>query len=90
MISKSEWPKWSPSSILHIHTDEEEVSTIPELEIVTVQNPEENQCIDITRYSKLTKLYRVTAYILHFINNLKATTSKMTRPQTATELNQSQ
>ena len=90
LISKSEWPKWSSSSILHIYTDEEEVSTIPVLEIATVQNPGVNQCIDITRYSKLTKLYRVTTYVLRIINNLKATTSKMTGPLTATELNQSQ
>ena len=90
LISESEWPKWSPSSILHIHTDEEGVSTIPVLEIATVQNSGVNQCFDITRYSKLTKLYRVTAYVLRFINNLKATTSKMSGPLTATELNQSQ
>ena len=89
LISESEWPKWSPSSILHIHTDEEEVSTIPVLEIATVQNSGVNKCFDITRYSKLTKLYRVTAYVLCFINNLKDTTSKMTGPLTATELDYS-
>ena len=66
------------------------MSTIPVLETATVQNSGVNQCFDITRYSKLTKLYRVTAYVLRFINNLKATMSKMSGPLTATELNQSQ
>jgi len=90
LSSECDWPKWSPTSILHISTDEDVEPTIPVLEITTENKPGVNQCIDINRYSKLHKLYRVTAYVLRFVNNLKAASSKVTGPLTAKELNQSQ
>ncbi|XP_065920288.1 uncharacterized protein [Dysidea avara] len=90
LTTESDWPQWSPSSILHVNTDEEVESTTAVMKTATVHKPGVNQCIDISSYSTLTKLYRITAYVLRFITNLKATSSKVTGPLTATELNQSQ
>ena len=90
LTSEPEWPKWSPASILHVTTDEKVESTNPVTEKTTANNPGVHQCININRYSKLTKLYRVTAYVLRFINNSKGTSAKLTRPLTAVELNHAQ
>ena len=56
----------------------------------TVNNLGVHQCIDIDRYSKLSKLYRVTAYVLRFINNCKKTSPRLNTPLTAVELNHAQ
>ena len=71
-------------------TYEEVESTIPVTKTSIVCNPGVHQCIDINRYSKLTKLYRVTVYVLRFINNSKKKSPKLTRPLTAVELNHAQ
>ena len=89
LTSELDWPKWSPASILHVATDEEVESTTV-TETSTVCNLGVHQCIDINRYSKLSKLYRVTAYVLRFINNSRRTSSRLTTPLTAAELDRAQ
>ena len=76
--------------MLHISTDEVVESTTPVLEISTICKSAVKQCIDFNRYIKLKKLYRNTAYVLNFINKLKASSSKVTGPLIAKELSQSQ
>ena len=71
-------------------TDEEVQPTSPVTERTMTCNPGVNQCIDINRYSKLTKLYRVTAYVLCCITNSKKTSPKLTSPLTAVELSHAQ
>ena len=50
-------------------TDEEAQSTSPVTERTITYNTGVNQCIDINRYSKLTKLYRVTAPLMKIGNS---------------------
>ena len=63
LTSEHEWPKWSPASILHVTMGQEAQPTSPTIERTMTCNPGVNQCIDINGYSKLTKLYGVTAYV---------------------------
>ena len=77
------------SSVLHISTSEE-TEPIP----VVTDNPSAISgiylVIDTNRHSRLTKLLRVTAYGLHFINNTKMPSQKTSGPLTATELHNTQ
>lgn len=49
-----------------------------------------HKIIDLSRYSTLTKLLRVTGYVLRFINNLRDSTAKQTGTLSVTELNTAQ
>ena len=46
--------------------------------------------IDLFKYSTLTKLLRVTGYVLRFISNLKDSTAKQNSPLSVEELNTAQ
>ena len=46
--------------------------------------------VDLSRYSTLTKLLRVTSCVLRFITNLKGSTVKQTGPLSVEELNTAQ
>ena len=89
LTSMCDWPTWSPSSVLHISTSEE-TEPIP----VATDNPTAvsgvHLVIDINRHSRLTKLLRITAYMLRFINNAKMPSQKTSGPLTATELHNTQ
>jgi len=86
LTSESNWPKWSPSSVLHITTSEETEPLPAVTGSPTTIASGIHLVIDINRHSKLTKLRRVTAYVLRFIKNAKTPSLKMTSPLTATEL----
>jgi len=86
LISEPNWPHWSPTSILHVITEEEITSTATIEETPTVSKPGINQCTDITRHSTLTKLYRTTAYVKCFIDNARGSTPKLPGPLTTVEL----
>ena len=77
------------SSVLHISTSEE-TEPIP----VVTDNPSAISgiylVIDTNRHSRLTKLLRVTAYVLHFINNTKMPSQKTSGLLTATEFHNTQ
>ena len=86
---KSNWPTWSPACIHHIQaTEEAEIATLEE-EQNTIQ-PSISQVIDISRHNKLTKLLRVTAYVLRFIDNIKNPSQKNTEPLTVSEIDRAQ
>ena len=80
LTSMCNWPTWSPSSVLHISTTEP----------IATDNPTAisgvHLVIDINRHGRLTKLLRVTAYVLRFINNAKMPSQKTSGSLTATEL----
>ena len=87
-------PQWSTTDIQHVQL------TVAETEVLS-PNPveetsEDNQLssvatiIDIERYSTLSKLLYVTAYVLRFIECIKSHGSKPTGPITAGELSKAQ
>ena len=71
-------------------TSEETEFTTTEPEKTTQPEASVHQIIDITRHSKLTKLYRVTDYVLRFITNIKKLSQKKRGPLTVSELNRAQ
>ena len=86
---QSNWPTWSPTCIHHIQSTEEVEIANSEEEQNTVQ-PSISQIIDISRHSKLTKLFRVTAYVLRFIDSIKKKLQKNIGPLTVSEINRAQ
>ena len=89
---EEQWPVWSPTEILHVQLASAETEVlVPESD----EQPAEEQTgvqtvIDIERYSTLTKLLYVTAYVLRFIECVKPHVSKATGPITVTELSKAQ
>lgn len=49
-----------------------------------------SKIIDLSKYSILTKLIRVTSYVLRFITNVRDSTTKQTGPLSVKELNTTQ
>ena len=89
LLSESQWPRWSPSQVLHLHLSQPLDEETPTGEPVKTQPLEEKtgiHCvIDISRYSTLTKLLGVTAYVLRFIRNLRKLEPKDVGPLSAKE-----
>ena len=71
LLDRSTWPTWTPTSALHLQT-EEEASPTPVAQ-PTEESTENEPCvlsiIDISQYSSIYRLIAVTAYILRFIHN---------------------
>ncbi|XP_076089954.1 uncharacterized protein LOC143061985 [Mytilus galloprovincialis] len=67
----SKWPSWKPNdtTVLLTSTDIEDSSTADK-EIDNQQGI--HQIVQITRYSTLSKLLRITAYLLRFIRNCRS------------------
>jgi len=87
LTSQPDWPKWSPATILHIQTGEEDELTNPTTNASTEPKPGLIQIMDINRYGTLMKLHGITAYVLRFLTNTRHTTSRLSGQLTATELN---
>ena len=89
---EEQWPVWNPTEILHVQLASAETEVlVPESD----EQPAEEQTgvqtvIDIERYSTLTKLLYVTAYVLRFIACVKPRVSKVTSPITVNELSKAQ
>ncbi|CAG2213730.1 unnamed protein product [Mytilus edulis] len=67
----SKWPSWKPNdtTVLLTSTDIEESSTADN----AIDNQQGiHQIVQITRYSTLSKLLRITAYLLRFIRNCRS------------------
>lgn len=73
--SESQWPSWNSSQVLYIHTPEAIAAEATTDESTQTEPTEETagiHCIvDVSRYSTLTKLLTVTAYVLQFVKNLQ-------------------
>ena len=69
-----------------ICTDEEVETTAMMVEAPVVPTAGIHQVIHINRYSKLTRLHRVTACVLCFVNNLRKPSQRLNGPLTAQEL----
>ena len=70
---EEQWPVWSPTEILHVQlaTAETEMLAPESNEQPAEQHRGIQTVIDIERYSTLTKLLYVTAYVLRFIEFVK-------------------
>ena len=72
LSSPSKWPTWQQSNILHIKTTDEELEVVQEAITLVVTTPIGIlNFIDISRFSILSKLLTVTAYILQFTHNCR-------------------
>ena len=91
LTSKVDWPKWSPMSVLNVVCDDEEIETTTLMvEAPSLLTPGVHKVIDIDNFSKLTRLRRVTAYVLRFVNNLRKLSQRSNGPLTAGELSLAQ
>ncbi|XP_044167551.1 uncharacterized protein LOC122951619 [Acropora millepora] len=74
LLSESQWPHWKPSQVLHLSLSQSLEEETPSDDSVLTQLPEEKmeiqRVIDISRYSTLSKLVGVTAYVLRFLSHL--------------------
>ena len=87
LTDESKWPQWNPSALtLHLQTDIEEETD----HLVPTEPPELtteiHKIIEISRYSSLTKLLRITSYVLRFITNLRNPTDKQAGTLSVSEL----
>ena len=85
-----QWPVWSHTEILHIHSQEDIVDSETQENATGIEQNRETaglHCIiTISNHSSLDKLLGVTAYVLRFIRNTKQSTSKSTGPLSVQEL----
>ena len=88
LISTDQWPTWSPASVLHLQNIaiEETQETNDERVINPANTSGIHLVIDAYRYSRLTKLLKVTVYVHRLCHNLKHPLDKITGPVTAKEL----
>ena len=89
LSDESKWPQWNSVSTLHLQINNTEA------EQPVPMDPTEpptgiHKIIDLSKYSTLTKLLRVTGYVLRFITNLRDYTAKQTGPLSVKELNTAQ
>ena len=89
LSDESKWPQWNSTLSLHLQTDDTEVEQPVPMD-PTEPHTGIHKIINLSRYSTLTKLLRVTGYVLRFINNLRDSTAKQTGTLSVTELNTAQ
>ena len=94
IIHEQQRPMWNPTEILHVQLTVADTELLP---LDPIEEASENKkhptvanIIDIERYSTLSKLLYVTAYVLRFVECIKPTESKPTGPITANELSRAQ
>ena len=89
-----QWPSWTCSKIFHLQlseiTDAEDPATtasnaVTRTDGTTQTDPKEKQpgihnLIDVSRYSTLSSLLAVTAYVLRFVKNLQNNATKTVGP----------
>ncbi|XP_064116674.1 uncharacterized protein LOC135222519 [Macrobrachium nipponense] len=66
--------------------DKKEISTESTVACLNVQGVPENPLIDLDQFSKLSKVLRVTAYVLRFIRNCKISQNKVEGPLITEEI----
>ena len=97
-----QWPSWKPSKVLHLHlcdiaedTDATANNTKTTTDGTTQTDPAEKQpgihnLIDVSRFSTLSRLLAVTAYVLRFVKNLQNRTTKPDGPLSVQERQEAQ
>lgn len=74
-----------------INVDEDSVSHEKKSQMVnslqvSVQSNEISTLLNLTRFSKLLKVYRITAYVMRFIHNIKQNSTKIRGPLSSAEI----
>ena len=88
LSSISEWPTWPHAEILLVQTEADEEVDTPAVDTIEPPSIGLHHLVDLKRFSKLSKLLSVTAYVYRFISNIRQLNSSQTGPPTASELTQ--
>ncbi|XP_065911151.1 uncharacterized protein [Dysidea avara] len=84
LIYTDQWPTWSPADVVHLQNvaieDAQETNNRP------AETCGIHIVIDVSRYSRLTKLFTVIVYVHRFGHNLKHPSDRVIGPITAKEL----
>ena len=89
LASKSDWPKWLPTSVLYLQVDSGDAD-LPEKQTCAgddISTTGIHNVIDVSHYSHINRLLDVTSYVLRFVHNACKRQPKLTGPITVTELN---
>ena len=86
--TKSDWPTWTPTSVLHIQTEEDvEPEATHTTELTTTDSHTGIlSVIDVSRYSSFHRILAVTAYVFRWLHNLRKQQPKLSGPLTNIEL----
>ena len=85
ITEKSKWPQWKQTEVLHLQT---EFTDVREVTMSTEETPYGLlKVLEISNFSSLTRLLRITAYILRFINNTKKSNTRLTGVLSSHEIN---
>ena len=75
LLHESEWPLWNPKRTINLslleENDTEPFTTIPSETTPNDANSGIRLIIDTSRYSSLTKLLSVIAYVYRFVQNMR-------------------
>ena len=86
LTTRDNWPVWQPSTNLHLQAAV--ISTSEFVPITTSPTYGLHKIINLMNYSTLSKVVRVTAFVLRFVSNVKHKSSQETGPLTASELHE--
>ena len=88
LLSKSDWPTWTPASVLLLQAEEdlEPEATCREESSATDSHSGMLSVIDVSRYSSFHRTLAVTAYVLRFICNTRKLQPKLSGPLSSSEL----
>lgn len=87
LTEESKWPKWSHAEILHLQSEPIHDENQPESTEVTPQPTGIHNVLMISNYSSLSRLLRVTAYLLRFVYNIRNPASHKVGTLTTQETN---
>ena len=88
LLMKSDWPTWTPTSVLHLQTEEdvEPEATHPVESSATVSHTGMLPIIDVSRHSSFLRTLNVTAYVFRWLHNVRKQQPKLSGPLTSNEL----
>ena len=97
LTDKSKWPQWKRTEVLHLQTELETTNDTDESmsaertsqTVSSAKVPETgiHNVMHISNYSSLSRLLRVTVYLLRFINNVRKPTTRNVGALTTEETN---
>ena len=86
LITPSKWPVWPHTQILLMQADRDEEVEAPPVDTHDSHNIGLHHLVDMTSFSKFTKLLAVTAYVCWFPHNTRQPDSRRTGPLMSSEL----
>ncbi|XP_053406534.1 uncharacterized protein LOC123530253 [Mercenaria mercenaria] len=89
LTNRVQWPTWEYEHVTPQTTTEKNAGNSEEISVSSLQCSDTlgiHNVIDITHYSSYTKLLRVTANVMRFINNCRQNANRQTGSLSASEL----